>query len=191
LEYSWNIVGNVKIEELKINIMAELKLKSRPSADENYFNALISALSEYQEQRQVVSDLWDELDHAKEKLNQIDSVISPLWESLSESSKQKLEKEIKLVKSNRVPKPESGTDVYRGVVNFLGSRPKKSFSIQDIQEKLNLMGLKPGAKQVGNILGRLAGMGKLERIRRGVYRIPDYGVGIVAQDEEFEVMVKK
>lgn len=77
-----------------------------------------------------------------------------------------------------------GTPAYDNVIQMFGESSKKEWTAQQVQEALEVKGIKAEASQVHNILAYLRKKGRIRRISRGRYYVSGIGVGVDVDEND-------
>lgn len=137
----------------------------------SYKSALRQAIIDYRVELESWKELDRRLSETRASLIEHDRLISFLWKRISNEDKLELEDEFGVLDdTNGVRSRELGRPLYRRIQHILSSSPEGIWTVTGLVDFLKMEGTVADAKSVSNILGRLTGMGQLERVERGQYR---------------------
>jgi hypothetical protein len=75
-----------------------------------------------------------------------------------------------------------GGETYGRIVELFNNTKRRGWCAVDVQEALKRRGVDTDLKPIHNVLNYLARENRLRRISRGMYYVPEFGVGIVTSD---------
>lgn len=147
------------------------------TAIETYKSTLRAVIREYRAELESWKSLDQEIADLKSRLREQDLIVSVLWRRLPEEEKAALEREFApSFSANPARVAESSTELYREIQKILWTTHTETQSVKELTEQLRAASVRADPKSVSNILSRLANLGQLERVDRGVYRFARHRV---------------
>lgn len=159
----------------------------------SYATALAEALHDLAEVNASLQKVKEEAASYEKRAAELRALADNLWQFLPESERSAFSHQMQELRGNVQLQPHMGSEIYKNVIRLVFDRDaeKKDWSAQEIKDRLYPGGTESEAKAIYNCLDRLARNGALFRVRRGLYRVPEYGVTVELADEEYQAMSSK
>lgn len=161
------------------------------NAQDPYEVAANRAIEDLKNALQRMQSAQIEMSRAGVDVSKLRSLLEELLCQLPEGQRPTLPKEIEDFIATSQPTPHLGSDTYKSVLRIIKQNAvNQNFKAKTVFEEVRRSDNGANRKSVLECLGHLARTGALTRVRRGVYRIPTYGIVVDLQDEEFDALSK-
>jgi len=130
-------------------------------------------------------ELDAELRKVERRILENEDLVQRMAERLSEERRLGTFQRLRLIRKPGSVRLRAATEYYKKTVDLLNAARGEERDIRGLHDQLSNLGFETSQKKIGTVLSRLASEGKVVRVRRGVYRVPEYGFTIEGEDPRF------